>query len=173
VLLGFWTSYTARNPKYWKHNVSDTDLLPSSGEGRETPTLLGPLERTNFKHWTKTKFHVYLGWVSLLGIINTELSTVKLWKELVNCHLHQAQCYQLTQTDVTIRKWACWFWGSDFFLRDMNSHLYTDDGGKTQLTSVKLHGVTMQIAIRTVTLSNLYPKTSTFEFYLCGVHPVA
>jgi hypothetical protein len=25
------------------------DLFPSSGEGRETPTLLGPLERANLK----------------------------------------------------------------------------------------------------------------------------
>jgi hypothetical protein len=28
------------------------DLFPSSDEGRETPTLLGPLERTNLNHWT-------------------------------------------------------------------------------------------------------------------------
>jgi hypothetical protein len=28
-----------------RHNVSKMDLLPSSGEGRKTPTLLGPLER--------------------------------------------------------------------------------------------------------------------------------
>jgi hypothetical protein len=29
------------------------DLFPSSGEGRETTTLLGPLERANLNHWTK------------------------------------------------------------------------------------------------------------------------
>jgi hypothetical protein len=28
------------------------DLFPSSGEGGKTPTLLGPLERANLKHWT-------------------------------------------------------------------------------------------------------------------------
>jgi hypothetical protein len=28
------------------------DLFPSLGERRETPTLLGPLERANFNHWT-------------------------------------------------------------------------------------------------------------------------
>jgi hypothetical protein len=28
------------------------DLLPSAGEGWETPTLLGPLERANLNHWT-------------------------------------------------------------------------------------------------------------------------
>jgi hypothetical protein len=29
------------------------DLFPSAGEGaRETPTLLGPLERANLNHWT-------------------------------------------------------------------------------------------------------------------------
>jgi hypothetical protein len=27
------------------------DLFPSSGEEKGTPTLLGPLERTNFNHW--------------------------------------------------------------------------------------------------------------------------
>jgi hypothetical protein len=33
-----------------KHNVSELDLFPSSGEG-ETPTLLGPIERPNLNHW--------------------------------------------------------------------------------------------------------------------------
>jgi hypothetical protein len=28
------------------------DLFLPSGEGRETPTLLGPLERANLNHWT-------------------------------------------------------------------------------------------------------------------------
>jgi hypothetical protein len=28
------------------------DPSPSSGEGRETPTLAGPLERANLSHWT-------------------------------------------------------------------------------------------------------------------------
>jgi hypothetical protein len=28
------------------------NLFPSSGEGRKTPTLLGPLERANLNHWT-------------------------------------------------------------------------------------------------------------------------
>jgi hypothetical protein len=28
------------------------DLFPSSGEGKGTPTLLGPLERANLNHWT-------------------------------------------------------------------------------------------------------------------------
>jgi hypothetical protein len=27
------------------------DLFLSSGDGRESPTLLGPLERANLKHW--------------------------------------------------------------------------------------------------------------------------
>jgi hypothetical protein len=30
-----------------EHNVSKLDLLPSSGEGKETPTVLGTLERAN------------------------------------------------------------------------------------------------------------------------------
>jgi hypothetical protein len=28
------------------------DLFPFSGERKETPTLLGPLERTDLNHWT-------------------------------------------------------------------------------------------------------------------------
>jgi hypothetical protein len=32
-------------------NISKRDLFPSSGEGRKTPTLLGPLERANLNHW--------------------------------------------------------------------------------------------------------------------------
>jgi hypothetical protein len=28
------------------------DLFPSSGEGRQTPSLLCPLERANFNRWT-------------------------------------------------------------------------------------------------------------------------
>jgi hypothetical protein len=32
--------------------VQELDLFPSSGKGRETTTLLGPLERANPNHWT-------------------------------------------------------------------------------------------------------------------------
>jgi hypothetical protein len=28
-------------------------MFPPSGEGRETPTLLGPLERANLNHWIR------------------------------------------------------------------------------------------------------------------------
>jgi hypothetical protein len=34
---------------FWK-----LDLFPSAGEGRETPTLFGPLERANSGQWTKS-----------------------------------------------------------------------------------------------------------------------
>jgi hypothetical protein len=27
------------------------DLFPSSGDGKKTPTLLGPLERADLNHW--------------------------------------------------------------------------------------------------------------------------
>jgi hypothetical protein len=30
------------------------DLIPSLGEGSETPTLLGPFERENLNHWTSS-----------------------------------------------------------------------------------------------------------------------
>jgi hypothetical protein len=35
-----------------KHNVSETDLFPSSGKIKVVPTLLGPLERASLNHWT-------------------------------------------------------------------------------------------------------------------------
>jgi hypothetical protein len=28
-------------------------MFPTSGDGRETPTLLGPLERANLSHWIR------------------------------------------------------------------------------------------------------------------------
>jgi hypothetical protein len=34
------------------NSMKSMDLFPPSGEGRETPTLLGPLERSNLNHWT-------------------------------------------------------------------------------------------------------------------------
>jgi hypothetical protein len=34
-----------------KHNVFETRLFSSSGEGRETRTLLGPLKGVNITHW--------------------------------------------------------------------------------------------------------------------------
>jgi hypothetical protein len=34
-----------------EHNVSEMDLFPSSGKGKETHILLGLLERANFSHW--------------------------------------------------------------------------------------------------------------------------
>jgi hypothetical protein len=34
-----------------KRRFGKLDLFPSSDEGRETPTLLGPLERVDLNHW--------------------------------------------------------------------------------------------------------------------------
>jgi hypothetical protein len=31
----------------------ELDVFPSSSQGRETPTLLGPVERANLDHWIK------------------------------------------------------------------------------------------------------------------------
>jgi hypothetical protein len=36
-----------------KHNISALDLFLPLGEGRDTQTLLGPLERANLNHWTQ------------------------------------------------------------------------------------------------------------------------
>jgi hypothetical protein len=51
-LLALWTLPIVRNYKYQKTAFRKVDLFPSSVEGRETPALLGPLERTNLNHWT-------------------------------------------------------------------------------------------------------------------------
>jgi hypothetical protein len=43
-----------------KHNISETGSVLFSGDGWETPTLLGPLEKANLNHWTtmsKLKSH--------------------------------------------------------------------------------------------------------------------
>jgi hypothetical protein len=49
--LGFSTLFILRNSKYCTtriRKVQALDLNLFSGEGKETPTLLGPLERANF-----------------------------------------------------------------------------------------------------------------------------
>jgi hypothetical protein len=54
-LLGFWTLSIIQNSKYWKTQPFwKLDLFLSSGEGRETSTLLGPSERPNLNHWTNS-----------------------------------------------------------------------------------------------------------------------
>jgi hypothetical protein len=48
-----WTVSIVRNSKYLENTTfQNLDLFPSSGEERETPTLLGPLERANTNDWT-------------------------------------------------------------------------------------------------------------------------
>jgi hypothetical protein len=42
-----------------KQNVSKLNLFPSSGERRETPIVLGPLERANLNHLTRTMDKVH------------------------------------------------------------------------------------------------------------------
>jgi hypothetical protein len=51
--LGFWTSSIARNSKSLENiTFQKLNLFSSSGERRDTPTQLGPLERANFRHWS-------------------------------------------------------------------------------------------------------------------------
>jgi hypothetical protein len=53
-LLGFWTLPIIRYSEGLKNTAfRKLDLFPPSGEGGKTPTLLGPLERVNFNHWTQ------------------------------------------------------------------------------------------------------------------------
>jgi hypothetical protein len=47
--LGFvhqWVFWKMKNTMFWILN-----LFPSSVQGREIPTLVGPLERANSSHW--------------------------------------------------------------------------------------------------------------------------
>jgi hypothetical protein len=47
-----WASSIIQNAKYLENIMFwESDLFASSGEGRETPALLGPLEKANLSHW--------------------------------------------------------------------------------------------------------------------------
>jgi hypothetical protein len=47
---GLYPSHGVLNIR--EHNISKDGFFPSSGEGMETPTRLGSLERANLNHWT-------------------------------------------------------------------------------------------------------------------------
>jgi hypothetical protein len=50
--LDFWTLSIVQNSNQLENTTfQKLDLFPSSGEVRETPILLGPLERANLNHW--------------------------------------------------------------------------------------------------------------------------
>jgi hypothetical protein len=56
-LLGVWTlSIVWYSKKHKRTTFWKLDLFPFSGEGWETPTLLGPLEGANLNHWTTYNF---------------------------------------------------------------------------------------------------------------------
>jgi hypothetical protein len=59
--MDFWTlSIVRKSKKLDNTTFRKLDLLPSSGEGgRGTPTLLGPLDRANFNHWTNVVLSSY------------------------------------------------------------------------------------------------------------------
>jgi hypothetical protein len=48
---GLWYFPIVRNSKYQKTQRFGNWIFPSSGERKETPTLLIPLEGTNLNHW--------------------------------------------------------------------------------------------------------------------------
>jgi hypothetical protein len=50
----YWASGLCPSPGIL-YNITfrKLDLFPSSGEGRETPTLLGHLQRANLYHWAR------------------------------------------------------------------------------------------------------------------------
>jgi hypothetical protein len=59
-IQNYWVSGLVHHPEFeiQENNVSDsvleTDSVLSSGEGRETPTLLGLLKRANLNPWTRS-----------------------------------------------------------------------------------------------------------------------
>jgi hypothetical protein len=54
----FWTlSIVRRNNKCIEITFRKLSLLPSSGEERETPILLGHLKRANLNRWTSYLKH--------------------------------------------------------------------------------------------------------------------
>jgi hypothetical protein len=51
-LPGFWTQYSAQNSKKLENTTfRKLNVSPSSGEGMETPTVLGLLVRENLIQW--------------------------------------------------------------------------------------------------------------------------
>jgi hypothetical protein len=56
-ILGFWTLSIAHNSKRLENTTfRKLDLFPSSGNGRETPTLLGRLERGNLNQTVTSSY---------------------------------------------------------------------------------------------------------------------
>jgi hypothetical protein len=56
----FWTVSILHSSKELENTMfQKLELFPSSDKGRETPTLLGPLERLNLNHWLYA--HLILG----------------------------------------------------------------------------------------------------------------
>jgi hypothetical protein len=67
------------------------DHFPSSGNRRETPVLLGPLERANLNHWTnepedgnrsvfRNVLSIYLEFPTMLKSINVVIqSNILIW----------------------------------------------------------------------------------------------
>jgi hypothetical protein len=49
MMYGTWTCPSSGMKKL-NTTIRKMDLFPSSGEGRKTPTLLGPLEGANLNH---------------------------------------------------------------------------------------------------------------------------
>jgi hypothetical protein len=69
------------------YKTQKLDLLPSSDEGRETPILLGPLQRANLNHWTA---HVIF--------ITAETSLCRMEIELLQYgYASCCACYQTTR----------------------------------------------------------------------------
>jgi hypothetical protein len=68
-----------------KYNFRKLDLFPSSGEGRETPTLLGPLERDNLNHWTSDTNRNAAIQLEIISILVSKMYVFVMEKQCVFC----------------------------------------------------------------------------------------
>jgi hypothetical protein len=58
-ILGLFQRPSSEILKTRKHNVSETGFSSACRWRRETPTLLGPLERANLNHWSGLRFSLF------------------------------------------------------------------------------------------------------------------
>jgi hypothetical protein len=63
---------------FWK-----LDLCPSSGEGRKTPAVLSPLERSNLNHWTELDWNVVFSSIQNSGRWTKSRNPVILKMQLI------------------------------------------------------------------------------------------
>jgi hypothetical protein len=92
--LAFWILSTDWNSK-WLENTTfqKLDLFLSSGDGRETPTLLGPLGRANLNQWTNVHGIWDLNCIHRLQVCGREFEiALEVPMSMHNYSVHVALC---------------------------------------------------------------------------------